>query len=63
MRELGRRDPVSFGLRDEDWVDPDPSRIVKCRDCEEWVVCPCGCGMGWCNADGEFTDEEHECEF
>ena len=54
---------MSFGLRDEDWVDPDPPRIVKCRDCEEWVVCPCGCGIGWCNADGEFTDEEHECEF
>lgn len=34
---------MSFGLRDEDWVEPDPEPIIKCRDCEFWERCPSGC--------------------
>lgn len=54
---------MSFGLHDKDWVDPDPPRIVACRDCDEWERCPCGCSYGWCSAEGEFTNEDNECEF
>ena len=52
---------MSFGLRDEDWVDPDPEPIVKCRDCEEFVACECGCGWGWCRSNCEFREEIDEC--
>lgn len=46
---------MSFGLRDEDWVDPDPEVFVRCRDCERYTPCPCGCEWGICDADGEAT--------
>lgn len=54
---------MSFGLRDEDWVDPDDPIPIKCRDCEYWQPCPCGCGYGWC-ADRacDFTEEDDGCE-
>lgn len=52
---------MSFGLRDEDWVDPEPEVWVRCSDCPEWVKCP-RCGeCGWCLADGEFTSFDHGC--
>lgn len=51
---------MSFGLRDEDWVDPDPEEI-KCRDCTRWAECPCGCGWGWCKAMDDFTKGDWEC--
>lgn len=52
---------MSFGLRDEDWVDPDEEKPVPCRRCEHWEPCPCGCGKGWCSYCEEFTDEDDEC--
>lgn len=39
---------MSFGLKDEDWVDPEEHRPILCRDCEYWEQCPCGCNWGWC---------------
>lgn len=53
---------MSFGLRDEDWIEPDPVQAVKCRECDDWDECPCGCGYGWCFANKEFTHEDEECE-
>ena len=45
---------MSFGLRDEDWVEPDPEPIIKCRDC--------GCEWGWCSeSKNDFTREDDEC--
>lgn len=53
---------MSFGLRDEDWVEPDPEPIIKCRDCEFWERCPSGCEWGWCTDHRcEFTREDDEC--
>lgn len=54
---------MSFGLRDEDWVDPDDPEPIKCRDCDCWAECPCGCGWGWCTDNRcEFTKEDDGCE-
>ncbi len=54
---------MSFGLRDEDWVEPDETESIKCRDCEYWAECPCGCGYGWCtDSRCEFTKEDDGCE-
>lgn len=58
---------MSFGYRDEDWVDPAPTKtvIVKCEDCDFWIPCPCGratCGYGWCEDSGDFTERDDECE-
>lgn len=53
---------MSFGYRDEDWVDPDPAKVVRCNDCEYWLECPCGCGNGWCTDFSEFTSRDDECE-
>ena len=36
---------MSFGLRDQDWVDPPEEPPVICRDCRNWTECPCGCGL------------------
>lgn len=53
---------MSFGLRDEDWVEPDLEPIIKCRDCEFWERCPSGCEWGWCTDHRrEFTREDDEC--
>ena len=54
---------MSFGLNDEDWVEPEPTVTVKCRYCEYWAECPSGCGWGWCTDNGEFTKSDEECEF
>lgn len=48
---------MSFGLRDEDWVEPDPEPIIKCRDCEFWERCPSGCEWGWCTTTGASSRE------
>lgn len=51
---------MSFGINDKDWVDPDDDRI-KCRDCDEWEACPCGCSFGWCRVMSDFTREDDDC--
>lgn len=51
---------MSFGLRDEDWVDPD-DETVECMKCEFWEPCPCDCGYGWCSEKDEFTERDDEC--
>ncbi len=53
---------MSFGIRDIDWVDPDPEPVVKCRDCEYYDPCPCGCAHGWCTYHEQFTEENEECD-
>lgn len=56
---------MSFGLRDEDWVDPDPEVFVRCGDCDSFVECPCGCGWGFCgrepNDEAVFMRREDGC--
>lgn len=53
---------MSFGLRDKDWVEPEEKPTTKCRDCEYWERCPCGCEWGWCtDCRCEFTREDDEC--
>ena len=62
-RRKGRH--MGFGLRDEDWVDPDGDPngpAVKCGECRDWEECPCGCGSGWCRAFGTFTGEDEDCD-
>lgn len=53
---------MSFGLRDEDWVEPEDPEPIKCRDCDEWGRCPGDCGYGWCRLNGEFTREDDGCD-
>lgn len=55
---------MGFGLRDEDWVEPDdePEAAVKCGGCSDWEECPCWCGHGWCRAFGTFTREDEDCD-
>lgn len=62
LRRRERR--MGFGLRDEDWVDPDdePETAVRCGDCPDWEECPCGCGNGWCRTFGTFTAEGEGCD-
>lgn len=52
---------MSFGLRDQDWVDPPEEQPVICRDCRNWTECPCGCGYGWCREYKEHTHETDDC--
>lgn len=52
---------MSFGLRDEDWVEPDEQPVSQCRDCDDWIGCACGCGWGWCRVNGDFTREDDGC--
>lgn len=54
---------MSFGLNDEDWVNPDESEPIQCKDCDSWTECPCGCGMGWCGDDCCFTDGDSDCVY
>lgn len=57
---------MSFGYRDEDWVDPEPTVFVKCEDCDYWEPCPCGsvkCDYGWCHENGEYSIANEGCEF
>lgn len=58
---LAKGGEMSFGVRDEDWVEPDPEPIIKCRECPEWSECPCGCGYGICGQSGDYTREDDEC--
>lgn len=52
---------MSFGLHDEDWVDPDPVEPIKCIDCNKWYECPyCG-EEGWCLEFMEFTKWDDGC--
>lgn len=53
---------MSFGLRDEDWIDPDEGEIVECRNCENWNECPENDKWGWCESFKMFTDCFGECE-
>ena len=52
---------MSFGLRDEDWVDPPEQEPIKCHDCDEWFECDCGCFYGWCKSGKCFTHGDDEC--
>ena len=52
---------MSFGLRDQDWVDPPEEPPIICRDCGRWTECPCVCGYGWCSSFKEFTHETDDC--
>lgn len=49
---------MSFGLRDQDWIDPPEEPIFRahCSDCTHFDACPCGCGYGWCSEIGEHVD-------
>ena len=51
---------MSFGLEDEDWVDPDDEE-TRCDECGFWHPCPCGCGFGWCDRDATFADADDGC--
>lgn len=52
---------MSFGFRDEDWVDP-PSSFTSCTECDNWNPCP-HCGeKGWCIEYNEYTNEDDWCE-
>jgi len=57
---------MSFGIRDADWIDPpeSPPYKGKCRDCGNFIECPCGCGWGECDGDrGErFDGSDNSCE-
>lgn len=61
---------MSFGYRDEDWVDPpEPQSFrVTCRDCENCNLCQCG-RHGFCTELMEFIDPDEsllvweECEY
>lgn len=57
---------MSFGYRDEDWVDPPeiPDYEGTCSGCARFTACPCGCGWGFCDAEpGElFSGDEGGCE-
>lgn len=50
---------MSFGLRDNDWVDPDePSNrkyYATCHFCTNCVMCPCG-DHAWCREIHEVID-------
>ena len=50
---------MSFGYRDEDWVNPDD--CIYCEDCPEWHPCPDGCDWGWCQENCEFTRSTTYC--
>lgn len=54
---------MSFGYRDEDWVDPPDPVFVKCEACEWWRECDCGCGWGYCTDRGQSTKADDGCEF
>lgn len=53
---------MSYGIRDEDWVDP-PERIpLICKKCIEWNECP-HCGeYGWCEAEEMMARWDDQCE-
>lgn len=55
---------MSFGLRDKDWVDPDPKPEKRCNEetCIYFTLCPSGCGWGVCECTGEFVRENDLCE-
>lgn len=57
---------MSFGLRDEDWVDPPEEPVYEgaCRDCARFTECPCGCGWGFCADEpgGLIGGDEAGCE-
>lgn len=52
---------MSFGVRDEDWVDPEPEEERTCGECDMWIPCPCGCRWGWCSVADDYTDENDGC--
>lgn len=53
---------MSFGIRDEDWVNPDPEPVIICANCEHYEPCPCECGWGWCKANEWHTHETENCQ-
>lgn len=48
---------MSFGMRDQDWVDPPepPTFRANCGDCNHFHECPCG-AHGFCDEIGEFVE-------
>lgn len=42
--------------------EPWPKKMW-CDRCRNWAECPCGCGIGWCSYENEFTgpDCAEEC--
>lgn len=50
---------MSFGLRDQDWVDPPEPETFKahCRDCTNCRMCPCG-DHGFCTEIGEYVEPD-----
>lgn len=52
---------MSFGLNDEDWVDPADEEPIKCRDCRDWDPCP-RCGeCGFCSTRDDWTNADDGC--
>lgn len=54
---------MSFGYRDDDWVNPDPEPELPCELCVSYNPCPCGCGQGFCTTFNEwmFGEEFADC--
>lgn len=52
---------MSFGYYDKDWVDPPDETPVKCGNCDEWVECPCDCGLGYCKVHDYYSGADDEC--
>ena len=44
-----------------DYPSPPEHDEGPCRSCDCWAECPCGCGMGFCDYKGEFTDRTFRC--
>lgn len=50
---------MSFGYRDEDWIEPEEH--ISCYECDNWWECPDGCGWGWCIEHNEFMRSGEYC--
>lgn len=48
---------MSFGLRDQDWIEPPEPETFRAahRDCANCTPCPCD-RHGWCSEVGEFVE-------
>ena len=52
---------MSFGITDNQWVEPDEFPPVTCGECYNWERCPCGCDYGLCKVDYILTEEDYTC--
>lgn len=54
---------MSFGYRDESWINPieDDGERICTIDCEHFHRCPCGCGEVFCDLSYEWVLEDEVC--